>query len=132
MFSAPRMHPLNIHALIRQVIAAEPCRNLVPINVSARVRPVFADIIGDADHLQAGVHNLIRNCGRSGYRTDGTRGRVDNPTAYAAGSFMNRPVLALVAQGDARVDEDDGLTAFAVKASGQQYSMFSKFKVGRP
>jgi len=74
---------------------------------------------------------IIRNAAEGGY-DGGTRGQVDNRTAYAAGLSMKQAVLALVCrQGDARVDRDDGL-GFRVSVHGKNILCFHKFNVGRP
>ncbi|MBU2604849.1 MAG: PAS domain-containing protein [Alphaproteobacteria bacterium] len=109
LFSAPRMHPLNIHALIDKIIAAERAAIGTNVTFQREFDPSLPDIIGDADHLQQAFHNIIRNAAEAAI-DGGTRGQVTIRTAYAAGLSMKQARLGAGLRRAMLVSiEDDGL-----------------------
>ena len=92
LFSAPRMLPCNVHALLDKVIAAERAAMGPKIDFRREFDPSLPDIHADPDHLQQAFQNIIRNAAEAASE-DGKRGEVVVRTAYAAGLAMRQARL---------------------------------------
>lgn len=92
LFSAPRMLPCNVHALLDKVIAAERAAMGPKIDFRREFDPSLPDIQADPDHLQQAFQNIIRNAAEAASE-DGKRGEVVVRTAYAAGLAMRQARL---------------------------------------
>ncbi len=84
LFSAPRMEPFNIHALLDRVLASETAAMGSKVQIKRDFDPSLPLIIGDADHLQQAFQNLIRNAAEAASE-DSAGGEVMVRTSYAAG-----------------------------------------------
>lgn len=92
LFSAPRMLPCNVHALLDKVIAAERAAMGPKIDFRREFDPSLPDIHADPDHLQQAFQNIIRNAAEAASE-DGKRGEVVVRTAFAAGLAMRQARL---------------------------------------
>ncbi len=92
LFSAPRMLPCNVHALLDKVIAAERAAMGPKIEFRREFDPSLPDVQADPDHLQQAFQNIIRNAAEAASE-DGKRGEVVVRTAYAAGLAMRQARL---------------------------------------
>ena len=61
LFSAPRMEPFNVHALLDRVIAAEDVAYKGQVDIRRLYDPSLPDLMGDQDHLHEAFQNIIRN-----------------------------------------------------------------------
>jgi two-component system, NtrC family, nitrogen regulation sensor histidine kinase GlnL len=89
LFSAPRMQPCNVHALLDKVIATERVASGPRIEFRREFDPSLPDIQADPDHLQQAIQNIVRNAAEAAAEGGG-RGEVVVRTAYAAGLAMRR------------------------------------------
>jgi len=109
LFSAPRLQPLNIHALLDKIFAAERAAIGPSVTFYREFDPSLPDIMGDADHLQQAFHNIIRNAAEAAI-DGGGQGRVTIRTAYAAGLSMKQARLGAGLRRAMLVSiEDDGV-----------------------
>ncbi|MGA1343550.1 MAG: two-component system sensor histidine kinase NtrB [Hyphomonas sp.] len=92
LFSAPRMQPCNVHALLDKVIASERAAIGPKIDFRREFDPSLPDIEADPDHLQQAFQNIVRNAAEAA-SVDGRRGEVIIRTSYAAGLAMRQARL---------------------------------------
>ena len=92
LFSAPRMQPCNVHALLDKVIASERAAMGPRIEFRREFDPSLPDIQADPDHLQQAFQNIVRNAAEAA-SDDSRRGEVIIRTAYAAGLAMRQARL---------------------------------------
>lgn len=108
LFSAPRLQPFNIHALLDKIIAAERAANGPKVTFQRVFDPSLPDVVGDSDHLQQAFHNIMRNAVEAAVE-NGSNGNVTIRTAYAAGLAMKQARLGAGLRRAMMITiEDDG------------------------
>ena len=92
LFSAPRMQPCNVHALLDKVIASERAAMGARVEYRRDFDPSLPDMMCDPDHLQQAFQNIVRNAAEAASE-GGRKGEVVLRTAYAAGLAMRQARL---------------------------------------
>ena len=129
LFSAPALEPLNIHALLDRVIAAEEVAHGDGLQITRLYDPSLPEIFGDQDHLHEAIQNVLRNAVEA-VSSYNARMAVQVETAFETSFAIagKRPQGRL---GRAiRITVEDNGPGISPEAKQRMFEMFSSSKSG--
>jgi two-component system, NtrC family, nitrogen regulation sensor histidine kinase GlnL len=129
LFSAPRLTPLNIHALLDRVIASERAAIGSRVEIRRAFDPSLPPAVGDEDHLQQAFQNIVRNAAEAAMEAGG-RGEVTIRTAYAAGMAMKQARLGPSLRRAMLVSIEDNGQGIPRERQATMFDVFHSSKSG--
>ncbi len=129
LFSAPRLQPCNIHALLDKVIAAERAAAGPRIDFRREFDPSLPNLLADPDHLQQAFQNIVRNAVEAAQET-GARGEVLIRTAYAAGLAMRQQRLGAGLRRALMISIEDNGCGIPAERQATIFDVFQSSKSG--
>ncbi len=129
LFSAPRLEPLNIHAVLDRVLASEGAALGRDVKFERDFDPSLPDISGDQDHLQQAFQNIIRNAAEAAMES-GRSGCVTIKTSYAAGLSMKKAQLGAAMRRAIYVSVEDNGRGIPREKQATIFDVFQSSKSG--
>lgn len=129
LFSAPRLEPLNIHAVLDRVLASEGAALGRDVRFEREFDPSLPDISGDPDHLQQAFQNIIRNAAEAAMESTNA-GRVIIRTSYAAGLSMKNAQLGAAMHRAIFVSVEDNGRGIPREKQATIFDVFQSSKSG--